>query len=118
VWEAPHTPTPQEIKEYLMKPTLDEIRNMEAGDAFDKWIATDVMGWVWNGQWHPSTDIAAAFEVLNKLGDVSWSLSPAWSLETGKRIGFSMWLGDASVLADTAPLAICRAVLMAKSDLK
>jgi hypothetical protein len=61
----------------------------------------------------PSWDIAAAFEVLAKLGEVAWSLSPCWSLGTGKRIGFSFWIGGETTIAPTAPLAICKAVLLA-----
>jgi hypothetical protein len=67
---------------------------------------------------HPSYDIAAAFEVLSKFGEVSWSLSPCWSLGTGKRIGFSFWIDGETTIAETAPLAICRAALLAVMEVK
>jgi hypothetical protein len=101
--------------------TRDEILKMEAGWEMDAKVGALIMGkkkLIEFDCFEPSTDISAAFEVLEKLGEVSWSLSPCWSLGTGKRVGFSFWIGGETTVAPTAPLAICRAALLAVMDKK
>jgi hypothetical protein len=119
--------------------TRDEILKMTAGPKINRIVFVNVLkmhefdphpvnnamcaicGGNGTAYGHPvpndySGDISAAFRVLNALGDVSWSLSPCWNAETGKRAGFSMWLGGESVVAPSAPLAICYAVLLASLE--
>jgi hypothetical protein len=114
----------------------EEILNMPAGRKMDALIAEKVVGlrldWEFaefqNGEPSAptlrdkydeigvlpfySTDISATWEVIEKMGDIAWSLASAWNL-SGKRAGFSMWISGKSVIADTATLAICRAALLA-----
>jgi hypothetical protein len=112
--------------------TRDEILEMEAGEEIDKLVAEKVMGWyvssyglvdrehkpgdVFLGDvcecWSPSFSISAAWEVVNKLKEQSdivdvWHESWEWHCDIGS-------YGDCqTVKADTAPLAICRAALLA-----
>jgi hypothetical protein len=114
--------------------TAEQIDAMPAGREMDALVAERVMGWVrhpdsmyrhWCERqpdgtlrfldqceplhtvrpWHPSTDIAAAWEVVEKL--VS---------EQGLHLWWhNVWLVDFALSgaqrAETAPLAICRAAL-------
>lgn len=122
--------------------TMDEIVNMVEGRELDALIAEKVMGWFdyyphfstehhfsgWFAEvpkdklgicmadedWSPSTDIAAAWEVVEKVDadldarcvDV-WRDANHWnfSIHYDKRVSIAS--------ADTAPLAICRAALLA-----
>jgi hypothetical protein len=64
-------------------------------------------------EWHPSTDIAAAWEVVEKMRSAGWSYM--LRDEGGKHhaffhLGFEAEAADADA---TAPLAICRAALAA-----
>jgi hypothetical protein len=112
--------------------TRDEIENTPAGKEMDALIAREIFGmtidktfkgeWVVNPSyyvgslgesrargWAPkpySTDIAAAWEVVEKklVGmHLGFILTDMWELT---------W-GEIGVIADTAPLAICRAALLA-----
>src|SRR5687768_7998759 len=116
--------------------TRDEILKMSAGREMDALIAEKVMGHEVNRDvtmfaggktskepysegfttlGHYSTNIADAWRVVEKL-DTSFSLARAWSLDDPKWRGYSFWIGNGgnaiSSLAETAPLAICRAVLI------
>ena len=123
---------------------MDRMDQLEAGRELDALVAEKVMGWRIKGKdwvdehgryqgavetywviadggpskgWHPSTDIAAAWLVVEKLGwqyvfrlgnrDDKWwcvlSVEPDWQLS------------DNCAEAPTAPLAICRAALAAQS---
>ena len=119
-----------------------DIDTLPAGPELDALIAEKVMGWEWNirnGQcyaehwcsnaadcwpeWSPSTDITAAWEVVEKLrnwpnGHYWLSLSQIAGVRGEWRSGFSyggMAVNHSPkfVVADTAPLAICRAALKA-----
>jgi hypothetical protein len=125
--------------------TAEQIDAMPAGREMDALVAERVMGWVrhpdsmyrhWCERqpdgtlrfldqceplhtvrpWHPSTDIAAAWEVVEKLRGESfpWEFSLGWrhiepfvsfgrTANQKDEIGFSH--------GETAPLAICRAAL-------
>ena len=109
--------------------TRDEILNMEAGREMDALIAEKVMGLrVIRADWEPhnrgikfddfgnySQDIAAAWEVVEKL---RLTITPnhcypvvkaRWCVDTELKGKNDIWL----VGAETAPLAICKAALLA-----
>lgn len=123
--------------------TRDDILNMPAGREMDAQIAQSVFGmrltknhglaggfyWVGNGVQFGimqerdifafSTDIAAAWKVTEKF----------WSVEVNKYLDGKEWRAyvvrlsndnksnsDGGSFADTAPLAICRAALLAVMD--
>jgi hypothetical protein len=113
--------------------TCEDILNMPAGPKLDDLVAekvmNDPMGQVWSR--HYSTDISAAWEVLEKLFERGWYAeiitdaktteidfeiairdrnNGTWTLDTGVEDG---WITDGWVVASTAPLAICRAALLA-----
>ena len=118
--------------------TRDEILNMPAGHELNKLVAEHIFGmrieenhglaggfyWVGNGvqfgdmrvQNVPdySTDIEAAWEVVDKLVRFSITIE---SFSKGVLCRFfsagQTAAGDAVGWADTAPLAICRAALLA-----
>lgn len=122
--------------------THDEILNMEAGREMDALVAEKVMGWreydykfysSWEiaegvfrrmSEFQPSIDIASAWEVVEKIRTtiihglpvcpniVYHHSIPAWHCELFN----NMWMRQAD--ADTAPLAICRAALLATSKLE
>ena len=115
----------------------EDIRNMEAGRELDALVAEKVMGWQWYdghgtagpsywetqggefahfGEFEPSTDIAAAWEVVEKMAELVGPISVAWgSFGTeGNMASVMAFMGNPpGVVAPTAPLAICRAALLA-----
>ena len=96
------------------------IDEMPAGTEMDRCVAEKVMGWdpsEWHqGQdcrrWKPSNDIAHAWEVVEKIRDRYAVSLHAGILPSGFTPYAAMVKGIKSY-ADTAPLAICRAVLKA-----
>lgn len=113
------------------------IDQMPAGREMDALVAEKVMGWtpslssqgiMWlnkDGEYergehtfHPSTDIAAAWEVVERLeaiGVLLWKLGredhmPNWYVSVGRN-----FQPGVSAEERTAPLAICRAALKAVS---
>src|SRR4051812_17548037 len=114
-----------------------ETDELPAGRKLDALIAAKVMGWdvrgpddgPWvalaeNGRhathetFRPSTDIAAAWEVVEHFANYKWlaqSASGRWG--TGPMMWECAFASPASfqVVAETAPLAICRAALRAKA---
>lgn len=111
--------------------TRDEILKMEAGRELDALVAKDVMGWhkldgnwkdnIWEkadghikGDWHPSEDISAAWEVVTKIRSMGWGVDISWFHEF---IYCALHKPDSVIIkqanAETAPLAICRAALLA-----
>jgi len=105
--------------------TEDEIRNMPAGKEMDKLISTKVMNYCSHTYPHKySTRIKAAWRVVKRFAHNSRN-------KTSKEMGFAhfnifaypngMWLCNLGVnnkatvnaYAETAPLAICRAALLA-----
>jgi len=100
--------------------TREEILKMEAGTDLDKTITHKVISddGFWHGVKPYSTDIAAAWEVVEKMRSISefsfvWHRRPMAIFdkvnEEDKDLGD--WVG-----AETAPLAICRAALLATLD--
>ena len=112
----------------------DEILTMEAGREMNELIAEKIMGWIkynpnisteynfdgWfikcpdglglcveSDDWSPSTDMTAAWQVVEKM-DMPFYLERKddWFAMFGDEL-------DYSANADTAPLAICRAALLA-----
>lgn len=130
--------------------TKEEILAMEAGPEMNALVAEKVMGWIWiDGEYgHPtekgpfndcecpshsyqktllprySTDIAAAWEVVNKLGRKSINkIAAETGLATFLLVQYpnGTWKANfsgyrTSVEADTVPLAICRAALLSKPN--
>jgi hypothetical protein len=111
--------------------TREEILSMEAGRELDALVAVEVMGWHndhevpyydWvqesnevihiSKRWSPSSDIGAAWEVVEKMIANGW-----WNTDIGFGSGIVVSFDDGSTThqakADTAPLAICRAALLA-----
>ena len=109
--------------------THDEILKMPAGREMDELVIQQFMKWkvIWRGDtgyayndgkygarinWHPSTDIAAAWEVMEK------------GFEMGYPFRLFGYTGDWSctmrftAYAEIAPLAICRAALFAVMELQ
>lgn len=90
----------------------DEIRTKPAGKELDQEIRRMIgprSGW-FPVYWSPSTNIGAAWEVVDEMGDRFDSLSLTLS---GK---WRVTIGPVEALAETAPLAICRAALLFKAD--
>ena len=110
----------------------DEISNMPAGREMDALVAEYVMGWEtisfeseiipnhivsgWNDEkrkeivrscyWQPSEDISAAWDVLAKLNLTDFCIE-----KVGEH--YCVNLTVESACGETAPLAICRACLLA-----
>jgi hypothetical protein len=118
------------------KMTRDEILKMEAGPELDALIAEKVMEWTeWpiSGDYvtlhgktghtidtfNPSSDISAAWEVVEKLQDTPTEYffeickTPVIWRQSGKPTHWHVELGGQKAYADAAPLAICRAALLA-----
>lgn len=122
----------------------EEILNMPAGDEIDILVGENVMGWhkywderikcfLWHNKenksatfvsgsffhdWSPSTDIEAAWEVVDKA--VYFELSQPQNYEDKSWYCAMALEGTRThdAQADTAPLAICRAALLAVMDLE
>jgi len=112
--------------------TREEILKLEPGPELDRLIAERVMGWknhedfnfgpggqIWRDKrvWSPSTDIATAWEVIETLREKKFVIDILGSLED---FIVKIWnenesegLSIAKASAEQAPLAICRAALLA-----
>jgi len=101
--------------------TRNEILNMPAGREMDALIAKEVFGLDVKHDWHwqhttqaYTTEIGAAWKVVDKLVRFSITIE---SFPKGVLCRFfgagQTTAGDAVGWADTAPLAICRAALLA-----
>lgn len=107
-----------------------EIEAMQAGPEMNDLIATDVMGWaigdrgahyigndgknlyyVIRGEFEPSEDIAAAWRVIEADTEAHWEISKGKS--NYQAVFVSMHSNPVITRAETAPLAICRAALLA-----
>ena len=139
--ECRHQPGAGDEYERRDEMTKDEIRNIKAGREMDALIAEKVMGWKkiviggvgWfvkesplgmsyqymtqSGDFEPSTDIAAAWQVVEKMSSrKDWDEHPVCIV---RNYAFKdMWTVelrdyDFDATAETAPLAICRAALLA-----
>lgn len=112
--------------------TRDDILNMPAGRELDLLIALKVMGWEHNSlgdawiregepwvgcdEFQPSVDIAAAWEVVERLKELGvyltiCTLENDYQCELDRLKTYE--LACDSVISETAPLAICRAALLA-----
>ena len=115
--------------------TRDEILNMEAGPEIDMLVGKEVLHLSvseWNKRFMKnatcfSTDSGAAFQILDALhGTFSIGIHSAtlgrWLCKIIHLSDLNEWndYGDGieSVLADTLPLAICRAALVAVMETK
>lgn len=97
--------------------TEDEIRNMPAGRYIDLLIGRDVMNFSSLGpstnDWCPSTDMAMAWEVVDKMEYPHPANFEIRRLQSAWVCEISNPYPNIIVFADTAPLAICRAFLLA-----
>lgn len=120
---------------------LDEILKMSAGREMDELIATKIMGlfvlrdfqgeriiveliqgdpessfreYLQKPELHYSTDIRAAWELMEKYSFAIWKNGDSWAV--GNTFDEQGFLQDAE--APSAPLAICRAALLAVMDTK
>lgn len=123
--------------------TRDDILSMSAGKELDELVAEKVMGWKRTGQcwkddrgntrtieltsfgsFEPSQDISAAWEVVEKLKDGYQYFYTGWdyptetyfaqfieAIATDDEVGVE--LREINSISETAPLAICRAALLA-----
>jgi hypothetical protein len=114
--------------------TREQIESMPAGREMDALVAQHVMGWrphfrntafyvsadhaeslmgrplATVGKWHPSTDIAAAWEVVDQQ-------QGGLRFELRRRPDGGFWCSfgeEMSAEAESAPLAICRAALLSR----
>jgi hypothetical protein len=130
-----------------MIPTREQILNEPAGRQMDAWVAEFVMGWPqwdfkndWEGSfpmwrddegvllyttyddphyWSPSKDIAAAWQVVEKLHG-PYTLN-VFTSDFDRSVGFCCHIRRVGTFpssfayeyGDTAPLAVCRAALLA-----
>ena len=114
--------------------TRDEILNMPAGREMDALIAENVMGYQW-GYKHAFSTLPTWSKngIVVTLGDYSTDISAAWEVVEklrGKRVmeisitKKSFWCTvyatgrNINEKADTAPLAICRAALLAVMEVE
>jgi len=97
---------------------MRDIREMEVGKELNILVAEKVMKQKFRDEWDKlnnatiacySEDIAAAWKIIEKL----CTFTQLTFLTDGWHCGFST---VDSVQADTAPLAICRAALLAVED--
>ena len=136
--------------------TRDEILAMEAGPTLDRFIATEIMGWMWydgcgtggpsgwegpdvhgvySVEFEPSSDIAAAWEVVKKMHSL-YDASPncqeggtlllayngygsyAASFDAACDLINEWWEVAVSVpyvaYGNSAPLVICQAALLSE----
>jgi hypothetical protein len=92
--------------------TRDEILNMPAGREMDVTIGYHVMDLVAPPEIYPeySTDIAAAWEVVEQMQKNGYCFdADGNALRRRIRFGVGQEIGE----AETMPLAICRAALLA-----
>jgi len=121
-----------------------DVREMKAGRELDNLIAEFVMGAIdkdfdeiytneWrfkreNGTWFPSchysTEISAAWEIVEKLKLTVHPTFGGWNVANcnASGSGETSWVGITNhqkwVYAETAPEAICKAALLAKEGAK
>ncbi len=98
--------------------TCDEIRALPAGPELDRLVAERVMGWEGRVGFTPSRDIAFAWQVVDYLTQVrQWSDFHVEYSCGGSPNDPPGWLayfpGATDATGETAPLAICRAALLA-----
>jgi hypothetical protein len=109
--------------------TRGEIENMPAGEEMDKLIAHKIMGYVngkkiheyadGSGKWwttnidHYSTKIEAAWEVVWAMEEKGIWFELSNVIPNSDSIVYEVKFGDAYACENAAPLAICRAALLA-----
>ena len=103
------------------------IRDHESGRCLNRWIAEAVMGWtpteamMTNGWW--SDSIEGAWDVLEELRGRDYEVSIAdhkgkdggmiWGVDFYKMVDSAQFETIATANAPYAPLAICRAAILA-----
>lgn len=122
-----------------------QISAMKPGRELDALVAEKVMGWeIWNGQWsdkqtkeltgydvgrfsfNPSSNISAAWEVVEKVAVIPFSISKIYTRYGGHGWSVNWCLEgydcdncdndchkECEINAKTAPEAICKAALLA-----
>lgn len=113
-----------------------EISVHSASRCFDAWLAVDVMGWqlgvregksnisseggIWSrhkdsmeGIPNYSTDISAAFEVIDKFGGGGFITIQGYLYDGRANYWYVGKRGHIGTKAETLPLAICRAAIKA-----
>jgi len=116
--------------------THEETLKLEPGPKLDRLVAERVMGWefdllrdawfkdgegeIWAENWHPSTDIAAAWKVVKALREKGSVID---ILSCPEDFTVKIWnenesegLSIAKASAEQMPLAICRAALLAMME--
>jgi hypothetical protein len=92
---------------------LEQILQLEAGPDLDRLVARKVMG-KRKPRWSPSANITSAWEVVERLLELDFGVEVygergfLWKVAVYDKTG-RCWRGS----ADTVPLAICRAALLA-----
>jgi hypothetical protein len=120
------------------KMNREEIMQMEAGRELDALVAKKVMGWKYGqagvdwsgwvgvnprpskeanlGHFSPSTNISAAWEVVEKLKENQYSLPQIYLTDSDNDWHVSVRVagdqGFIDIQSPTTPLAICRAALL------
>ena len=124
-----------------------EIDEHEAGPCLDAWAATDVMKWKWNDSlgwgnrpywtdkteteegpacddWSPSTDIAAAWMLVEKLDADGWAINILYYEKSAEvyfcreipRTAGAGWVIAEPKCPGPLSLSITRAAIKAKSE--
>ncbi len=98
-----------------------DIREMKAGRELDALVAEKVMGQYFRNEWYKlyndtipcySTDISAAWKVVEKIKKEFVGISDPLNCN----IWECSFTFKTSALGETAPLAICRAALLAMEE--
>lgn len=123
--------------------TREEILSLPAGRELDALVAKRVMRWTWASEWyekgipdwlpHYSSEIAAAWEIVEKLVERGWyfeirtpsrvykTVDITWHsrIRDAEHGTWDRYGGDSDgvigddLRAETLPLAVCRAALLA-----
>jgi hypothetical protein len=97
--------------------TREEILAMSAGVEMDMLIELELFGKVASVYYHPrpfSTDLSAAWEVVEKMKQNNWFFILSDNLFPDRWEASFFWDPNQTMIeaiAETAPLAICRAAL-------
>ena len=75
---------------------------MKPGRELDALVVEKVMGWKWlsGNPWAPSTDIAAAWEVLEKMRERGYTVEVFFGWESGKDFQKDDWVAEFDDITD------------------
>ena len=100
-----------EVMGWKLVTTRDPTGALKGGEPFKNWVDGNGRGIVEPENFCPSTDIAAAWEVVEKMDEVMWTLT--WLTDSRVwQARFIDILPMPEAEAPTTPLAICRAALL------